>query len=364
MSPRTTGGVTLANVAMVGAGSRVRAGLRPAGQHRASGTAPAIGLGLLGALFFSSSFIVNRLLAVDGGAWEWTASLRFLLSLPIFIAIVAVRGRLDSRGGAASGEWAGSGLRPVFAALRAEPGRWMLWSTVGFGLFYAPLCLAATSAPGWMVAASWQVTIVCGMFLAPFLYGAGDRRRRIPAKGVAFSGLILAGVFLAQLGGGEKPSWGMLGGVAVVLFAAVAYPVGNRRTMELGGDRLDAFQRLLAMSLASLPFWLVLALVGGLRAGLPGTGQLTGTAVVAVCSGVIATSLFFAATQRVRDDPLRLAAVEATQAGEVVFVALLEPVILAAHPPGPAAWAGILAITVGVALYAMTGRDSAPDAQG
>ena len=333
----------MANVALVGTGSRVRPGLRPAGRRRASGTAPAIGLGLLGALFFSSSFIVNRLLAVDGGAWEWTASLRFLLSLPIFVVIVAARG----------------GLRPVFQALRAEPGRWTLWSTVGFGLFYAPLCLAATTAPGWMVAASWQVTIVCGMFLAPFLYEAGDRRRRIPAKGVALSGLILAGVFVAQLGGGQKISWGMLGGVALVLFAAVAYPVGNRRTMELAGDRLDSFQRLPAMSLASLPLWLALGLVGGLRAGLPATGQLTGTAVVAVCSGVIATSLFFAATQRVRADPLRLAAVEATQAAEVVFVALLEPVILTAHQPGPAAWAGILAITVGVALYALTGREAA-----
>ncbi|MBO2453598.1 multidrug resistance efflux transporter family protein [Actinomadura barringtoniae] len=336
----------MANVAMVGADARVRPGRRRARPvRRASGTAPAIGLGLLGALFFSSSFIVNRLLAVDGGAWEWTASLRFLLSLPIFFAIVAAR---PSRGG----------LAPVFQALRAAPGRWMLWSTVGFGLFYAPLCLAATTAPGWMIAASWQVTIVCGMFLAPFLYAAGDRRRRIPAKGVTLSGLILAGVFVAQLGGDQKPSWAMLGGIALVLFAAVAYPVGNRRTMELAGDRLDSFQRLLAMSLASLPLWLVLGLIGGLRAGLPATGQLTGTAVVAVCSGVIATSLFFAATQRVRDDPLRLAAVEATQAGEVVFVALLEPVILAAHPPGPAAWAGILAITVGVALYALTGRDA------
>ncbi|MFG1998283.1 multidrug resistance efflux transporter family protein [Spirillospora sp. NPDC048911] len=333
----------MANVAMANAGSWARSGRHAAVRRRApGGTAPAaIGIGLLGALFFSSSFIANRLMAVDGGAWEWSASLRFLLSLPVFFTIVAMR-----RGG----------LLPVMRALRAQPGRWTLWSTVGFGLFYAPLCMAATTAPGWMVAASWQVTIICGMFLAPFLYARGDHRRRIPMKGVVLSGLILGGVFLAQLGGEGHLSWTVAGGVLAVLIAAVAYPVGNRRTMELAGDDLDTFQRLLAMSIASLPFWLALGLAGGLRAGLPSSGQLTGTTVVAICSGVIATSLFFAATQRVRDNPLQLAAVEATQAGEVVFVALLEPVILSAHPPGPAAWTGILAITAGVALYAFAAR--------
>ncbi|WP_225994062.1 DMT family transporter [Actinomadura rudentiformis] len=338
----------MANVAMVSAGSWVRSGRHAAVRRRApGGAAPAaVGIGLVGALFFSSSFIANRLMAVDGGAWEWSASLRFLLSLPVFFVIVVARPRTG-------------GLSPVLRALRAQPGRWALWSTVGFGLFYAPLCMAATTAPGWMVAATWQVTIICGMFLAPFLYTRGDHRRRIPATGVALSGLILGGVFLTQLGGEGRLSWAVAGGVLAVLIAAVAYPVGNRRTMELAGDSLDTFQRLLAMSIASLPFWLAIGLAGGLRAGLPSSSQLTGTTVVAICSGVIATSLFFAATQRVRDNPLRLAAVEATQAAEVVFVALLEPVILSAEPPGPAAWAGILAITVGVALYAFAGRPAA-----
>jgi drug/metabolite transporter (DMT)-like permease len=298
-----------------------------------AGLPAAMGLGVLSALFFSVSFVVNHGMALGGGAWEWSASLRFLISLPIVAVVVGLRG----------------GVRPVLAALRAAPGRWVLWSTVGFGLFYAPICFAAQSSPGWVVASTWQVTIVCGMLLAPLLYR--DERRRVPRIALLLSGVVLVGVVLTVLEAPGGITWSVAGGIAAVLVAAVAYPVGNRATMDLAGDGLDTFQRLLAMSLASLPCWVLLSVAGGVRAGLPDGGQLASTAVVAVCSGVIATALFFAATRRVRDDPLHLAAVEATQAAEVVFVAVAEPLVLATAPPGPLAWIGIAVITAGVLGY-------------
>src|SRR5215218_458436 len=102
----------------------------------------AMGLGLLAAALFSSSFVVNRSMHLGGGAWEWTASLRYLILLPLLVGIVGAR----------------RGLAPVLAALRAQPGRWLLWSTVGFGLFYAPLAFAVTAGPGWLLAGTWQVT--------------------------------------------------------------------------------------------------------------------------------------------------------------------------------------------------------------
>ncbi|EOH8748511.1 multidrug resistance efflux transporter family protein [Enterococcus faecalis] len=46
---------------------------------------------------------------------------------------------------------------------------WFLWSQVGFGLFYIPLCFASTIAPGWLIASTWQVTIIMGSVLAPFI---------------------------------------------------------------------------------------------------------------------------------------------------------------------------------------------------
>jgi drug/metabolite transporter (DMT)-like permease len=144
--------------------------------------------------------------------------------------------------------------------------------------------------------------------------------------------------------------------VLPVVVAAFAYPAGNRRTMELAGGRLDTWQRILAMVLASLPFWLVLSTAGLVHAGAPGGGQLAQSAVVAVVGGLLATALFFGATARVRRDPTRLAAVEATQSGEVVFAAGLEAVLLGAGLPSPLAWAGIALIVAGIGSTVLRDR--------
>ena len=36
-----------------------------------------IGIGVLAALFFSSTFVLNRAMSLDGGSWVWSASLRY-----------------------------------------------------------------------------------------------------------------------------------------------------------------------------------------------------------------------------------------------------------------------------------------------
>jgi len=291
----------------------------------------AMGLGLLAAALFSSSFVVNKSMQLGGGAWEWTASLRYLMLLPLLAAIVGAR----------------RGLRPVLAALRAEPVRWLAWSTIGFGLFYAPLAFAVSAGPGWLLAGTWQLTILAGILLAPLLYD--DERAVIPRRAVAGALVVLAGVALMQVeharGVGAEA---LLVGVLPVAVAAFAYPAGNRKTMELAGGRLDTRQRILAMVIASLPFWLVLSAVGAVRAGAPAAEQLGQSLLVAVISGLLATALFFAATARVRRHPARLAAVEATQSGEVVFAAGLEAVVLGAGLPAPLAWAGIALIVAGI----------------
>jgi drug/metabolite transporter (DMT)-like permease len=296
-------------------------------------------LGLLAAAFFAVSFVINRFLATGGGSWEWTAALRFLLVTPMFAVVVAAR----------------RGLPAVLRELRRRPLAWFAWSSVGFVVFYAPVSFAAATAPGWAVASTWQATIVCGMLAAPFLYS--DHRRRIPTAALTVSLVILGGVALVQLGRASDtlpPT--AIGGVFAVLVGAIAYPVGNRKTLVLAADSLDTWQRLLAMSIASLPAWLIVAAGGGIRHGGPSRQQLVGTLVVAVSSGLIATTLFFAATARVQHDPTRLAAVEATQAAEVALVAATEPVLLHTSRPGALAWAGIVVITAGVLGYTALGR--------
>ena len=318
---------------VVVATGRVDAAALPRVRDRGGRTAflGAMGLGLLAAALFSSAFVVNKSMQLGGGAWEWTASLRYLMLLPLLAAIVGAR----------------RGLAPVLAALRAEPARWLLWSTIGFGLFYAPLAFAVSAGPGWLLAGTWQLTILAGILLAPVLYD--DERAVIPRRAVAGALIVLAGVALMQAEHASGVGTGvLLVGVLPVIVAAFAYPAGNRRTMELADGRLDTWQRILAMVIASLPFWLALSVVGAAHAGAPGAAQLGQSLVVAVVGGLVATALFFAATARVRRDPTRLAAVEATQSGEVVFAAGVEAVLLGAGLPSPLAWAGIALIVAGI----------------
>jgi len=59
--------------------------------------------------------------------------------------------------------------------------------TVGFGLFYGLICFAASFAPGWVVATTWQSTI---LFTPLVLLAFG---RRVPLRGLAFTALVAAG---------------------------------------------------------------------------------------------------------------------------------------------------------------------------
>lgn len=306
----------------------------------------AVLLGLAASLFFAVTFVLNHAMHVSGGHWVWSGSLRFFWMVPLLVLLVAYR----------------KGLGPLLEALRDRPVTWLTWGTVGFGLFYAPLCYAAASGPAWLVAGTWQTTIVAGMLIAPWLGQPGEPRSRIPLAGLGWSCLILAGVALMQWHAAEHVTAGQLWvGVVPVLVAAFAYPLGNRRMMQVCGSRLDAFQRALGMTLGSLPFWLLLS--AGAAAGhhWPSASQVAQTLVVAVTSGVIATVLFFAATDAVKHEPAKLAAVEATQAGEVAFAALGEALLFAR--PWPAGWSlgGLGLIVVGMVMHAFAarGRDEA-----
>jgi drug/metabolite transporter (DMT)-like permease len=301
----------------------------------------AIGWGLAASFFFAFTFILNRMMQVSGGDWIWSASLRFFWMVPMLLAVVAWQRKLG----------------PVLADLRGRPGPWLVWSTVGFGLFYAPLCYAAASGPAWLVAGTWQLTILAGMALAPLLREPGERSGRVPLSGWAFSGLILLGVLLIQRQQAHQlTARELMAGLVPVCIAAFAFPLGNRAMMRVCASRLDAVQRVLGMTLASLPFWAALSLVGVLRGSFPTSGQLAQTGAVALCSGVIATVLFFAATNTVKDAPRQLAAVEATQAGEVVFSAVGEALVLEKALPAGAALGGLSLVAIGVVLHALCSR--------
>jgi drug/metabolite transporter (DMT)-like permease len=291
-------------------------------------------LGLVASLFFSLTFILNRSMDLGGGYWVWSGVLRFVFMVPLLAALLPFWG----------------GWKPIMQTVRKAPLRWWLWSTVGFGLFYAPVCWAASFGEAWLVAGLWQVTIICGVLLVP-------ARGAFPWKTLLFSALILAGVVLLQSSHTFKDSGAAWAVAGLVMVGAAAYPLGNRRIMKLADGTLNAVQRVAAMTVLSLPFWGVLAAVA-LVMGKPPTGAQTGqTTLVALFSGVIATVLFFQATDRVRHDPVKLGAVEATQAGEVVFSLLGEVLLFGTGWPSGWSLAGLGLIVTGMIVQNWHTRD-------
>ena len=310
----------------------------------------AVTIALLSALFFTCTYVFNRAAASGGGHWAWTASLRYLITLPLLLPLM---------------RWQG-GMGPVWRAIRAHPLPWLGWSSIGFVMFYLGLSYAAASGPSWLVAGTFQLTVIAGMLCAPFLYD--DARARIPRPALAAGVIVVAGVLMMQFGASDGPlgrdGWIALGCVA---FAAVAYPLGNRGLLlhlervagEPGAVELNATQRVFGLTLASQPAWWLVAAFAAHQAGPPPMAQVWFAAAVALGAGVIATVLFFQATGMVRNDPTALAATEAMQAAEILFATVLGVLLLGeAWPQGRAVY-GALVVMAGIVIFSwIAARDA------
>lgn len=299
----------------------------------------AIILGLLSSLFFAFTFIINRMLSISGGSWVWSASLRFYWMLPFFLAIVLYR----------------KNFQPLYLELQKNFKWWLLWSTVGFGLFYSMLTFAASFGPSWLIASTWQFTIVAGIIVSMLTNKTQDSRKQQFIKPFLFSGIILLGIAMMQITQAQSISTkALLLGLIPVLLASFAYPIGNRKMMELVNGKLDVYQRILGMILCSMPFWILLS---GFELCVnhitPPSGQLIQTFFVALCSGVIATILFFTATDMVRSDEKHLATIEATQSAEVIFTLIGELLFLSMSFPNNIELAGIAFVILGMILHAI-----------
>lgn len=301
----------------------------------------AIFLGVLAALFFSMTFVLNQVMSSDGGFWLWTACLRFLIMFPIFLLIVT--GKKTTR------------LSRVIDSLKQAPVAWLLWSQVAFALFYIPLTFASTLAPGWLVASTWQITIVAGSILAPYLEDNPKLKQasRLTLTEAFYFAIIILGIIII-----EGQHFSMTNGQNIplaflsILLATFAYPLGNRKVMQLNhrSTNLETNERILAMLIASLPTWIIGSLLAFLMTGLPSPQQVTSSAIVALFSGVIATFLFFKATQLTQHKTKHLASVEATQSLEVVFSVLLGIILLHDKIPNPLTFLGLSFIIIGMVL--------------
>jgi drug/metabolite transporter (DMT)-like permease len=139
-------------------------------------------------------------------------------------------------------------------------------------------------------------------------------------------------------------------GVLPVILAAFSYPLGNRKMMEVCSNRLNTFQRVFGMTVCSMPFWMIISFSGIVSVGWPSKGQVVQSLIVAVFSGIIATVLFFKATDLVNSDTHKLAVVESTQSGEVIFTLLGGVFIFHDKIPTFLGFAGIVLVVIGMIL--------------
>jgi len=292
----------------------------------------ALLLGILSSFFFAFTFILNRSMNIGGGYWMWSGPLRYLITLPVMAVVLLLR----------PGMGMGS-IKAVIVEIKKKPVPWLVWSTVGFGFFYFPLTLGSVYGEAWMTAASWEITIVAGILLTP-LFG-----KRIPVRTLLLSGLIVVGVFVMQIPNMTNTNTtGNIVALIPILIAAFAYPLGNRKMMQVCPDSFDTMQRIFGMLVCSAPFWILMAIVAYISGGAPAGEQVVQSCGVAILSGIIATSFFFRATNLVKENPKQLGVIEATQCGEVIFSLLGGVIILGDSIPTLWGIIGIILILVGM----------------
>lgn len=283
--------------------------------------------GIFGSLFFAFTFIFNRSMNLSGGDWMWSACLRYIFTLPIMAVLV----------------WKQQGMKDIINEIKHNPGKWLLWSTVGFGLFYAPLSMASIYGASWFVAATWQITIVAGVLLTP-LFG-----HKLPVKNLMMSMVILLGIVLLQINNIQQGlGKGIPIALGLIIVAAFSYPLGNRKMMSYCPPTISTIQRVFGMTLCSMPFWLILSVVAYARVGAPSGGQTLQSFIVALFSGVIATILFFEATNLVKHNPKQLAVIEATQSGEVIFTLIGSLIFLGDTVPTVIGFVGVAIVVAGM----------------
>lgn len=306
----------------------------------------AIAIGSLAAVFFSSTYILNSFLAVNGGHWAWTAGLRTTFLVIILLVVLAVKGQ----------------LRHLLEVMRRRLLVWLLWGGVAFGLSYFFLTFGATFGPGWLIAGVFQFTIVAGILLSPLVYK--DSRARIPLRALLLSVIILLGIVAMQWSQkeGTFTHEQLLWCVVLVLLAAFSWPLANRKLLlylEEEGEQLSAVQRVAGTALGSLPVQLLLMCYGYSEAGLPGQEQLQAVLIITFSSGIAGCVLFFQAMHLARHSGASLAAVEATQSIEVLVTMIGEVLLLGIAWPNWLGNLGMMLIIGGLILYSLPGRKKA-----
>src|SRR5699024_7628507 len=148
-----------------------------------------------------------------GGSWIWSASIRFFFMLTMLLIFVRLRKQ----------------VLLVLHHIKKYLKEWIIWSTIGFCFFYAPLTFVTIHAAGWLVAATFQLNIVAGSLLIPFINKSNPS---IPNQSVLISITIIIGNFMMQMEHAENfPIKAIILSVLPMIVAAISSPLVNRKIM-------------------------------------------------------------------------------------------------------------------------------------
>ena len=303
-------------------------------------------IGLLAAMFFSATFLINRSISLDGGHWYWSATLRFSYTLLFLgLGLIILKGFKY--------------FKNVISEYINHFRFWTISGTIGFGFFYSLICFAADFSPGWVVATTWQMTILASLFVLSF-FG-----QKLSKKIWFFTFIIFIGITLVNISHFDISNLdALLLGFIPVLIAAISYPLGNQLVWEEKKRRKDkndktliilnnAFVKVFLLTLGSFPLWIILYFFTD--ATTPSNGQYISVALIALLSGVIATSLFLYA-RSLANTPSKLIAVDASQSGEVFFALLGEIIFLGVAFPNFVGTIGIFVTVLGLVLLVKVGK--------
>lgn len=299
-------------------------------------------LGILSGAFFSTTFVLNEIMSVSGGHWLWSATLRYFFMI-LFLTII-----LFFQGGIIR-------LKDVFKLFLSNYFFWIISGTIGFGFFYALICFSADFSPAWVIAATWQFTVVATLFVLMF-FG-----KKFPKKIWLFSLIIFFGVCLVNLSHMDSFNLNalLLGGIPI-LIASFCYPIGNQLVWEAKNGNhksvpkitskllSNAFNKVYLLSLGSLPLWFILIAI--IQPDTPSNSQIINTSLVALFSGVFATSIFLYARNLAKDSN-EIAAVDATQASEVVFALIGGMILIGNSSLNMLSLIGLGLIMIGLFLF-------------
>ena len=289
-------------------------------------------IGLTAALFFSSTFILNRYIALDGSHWFWSASLRYIYMIIILSFSFIIF----------------KGYKYFISLLKEFINHYIFWSmagSIGFGVFYALITYVASSSPAWVVASTWQFTIISSLIILSF-FGKYISKKTWILIFIMFLGICLINYSQLSINNIKEQIFNII----LIIIASFAYPLGNQLVWEaqhnenyLKNSNKDLFKNVFSkvylLSLGTLPFWLLLSLC--FEVGVPTQKQYIFILIVAIFSGLIATSLFLYARSKA-NTASKIVLVDSTQTGEGIFTLLIEIIFLNLLFPSSIAIIGII----------------------